>query len=564
MKKLILLSLLGMIGVMIFVGGHKVWAGDTSGKTFFMPRSIGSDGVLFHAGSHHFIKKNKPSNRFFLSASAFYQESTNSKDLSRYFFPCGKDCLQIKGALAQGDRDISGTWLQIAGKNIDPDGTTFPDGTAFADAAANTTHKDVELYLNEFESKITIRPEFKRFGTTLQLYKNLGFISNRLWMSLDFPCIYVETNTRLRECNIKNAIKNRNELSDNTFQILDNGGEITRREPASLLQKLNATEAFNNPLWKYGKIKCGVQKLAGLADINGKLGFDFMQKKSIHLSGYGKVVIPTGYEPTAEFMFEPIVGNGQHFGLGVGATIDVKLIDKEKKRLTFASNIDYVYLFSNTQKRSFDLTSNGQWSRYLLVVDRERAKRTLQPGINFFTQDARVTPKSEINWTNSLNFSFKKIMFEAGYNFWYKSKESIRLNACLPKELFIANTHFGTRDIRNAGDVVDDELFDIQSFSSATIKKHLSDNEADREPNPADAADLLVPVFTKNIKSGDLNLCSGAHPSYTSHKFYLATGLNASWKKQPFQAHVGGSYEFADGNKGLDLWSIWLKFSINV
>src|SRR5580692_4287 len=73
-----------------------------SSKSFFMPRATGSDAVLTQAGFHNFIREHEPAERFFLSATGFYQESTNSKDLAKYFLPAGKSQLVIKGAFAAG------------------------------------------------------------------------------------------------------------------------------------------------------------------------------------------------------------------------------------------------------------------------------------------------------------------------------------------------------------------------------------------------------------------------------------------------------------------------------
>src|SRR5207245_828483 len=103
-------------------------------------------------------------------------------------------------------------------------------------------------------------------------------------------------------------------------------------------------EAFNGPFWHFGKIKNGTQKLAGLADIKVKLGYNPIDTCSVHAEIYPSLIIPTGYKPRAEFVFEPMIGNGQHFAFGCGGNLDVKFIHEDDQCFKLGTNLEYHYL----------------------------------------------------------------------------------------------------------------------------------------------------------------------------------------------------------------------------
>lgn len=531
-----------------------------SSKTFFMPRPIGSDLALLNASSHDFIFCNEPAPRFFLNMTAFYQDATNHSDLSRYFMPACKRDLVIKGAFAEGDRDISATWLQIAGKNTNPSGVNVPDELGFTLNGA-TTRGDVELYLNEYSSTIRLSPTFSSYGFLLQSHVNLDQWIKRLWFSVDIPFMQVETATNPFEFDMNNAVTTRSALAD--FIIKDTSAasdDVKRHERATLEQSLSALEAFNNPRWCYGKIACGTRKLAGFADIQLKLGYDALRFKAFRLHPYVRASVPTSPKPTAQYLFEPVLGNAGHWGVGAGIFTDLAFARGNKFNMAISLGIDYLYVIGADERRSMDLVNNGDWSRYLLVIDTHNevnpVTRTLYPGINFFTRKVHVKPNHDVNALGSLRMGFGKFFMEAGYNLWVKSAEDVCLKDPLPQGIAIAGTHFGARD--------PEEAFEIRTFSKATIRSHIASPAA----STGIATDAGHTEDNANhpvvLTSADLNTASAAHPKRVSHKIFLSTGLNTTWDENPVRVVFGGSYEFADKNKSLDLWGVYLKVNLFV
>ncbi|MFH1461939.1 MAG: hypothetical protein ABIF12_03265 [bacterium] len=492
-----------------------------SGKTFFMPRPIQQDIVLQKISSKNFInkiiknksiiktnivkipfidanqiKQSKKMGGLKILGTMFYKESTNSSDLASYFFPEGKTELSVQGPNVAGIPDISSTWLAIA-------------------------NADQEL-IRDFSSKISIRPKQKAFGFNLQLFKSLNFINKRILLGASLPFIQVETNLNFNEY-------------DKSIQ--------TEKLPLDLSNKYlaaNATEAFDHPLLKYSKMKNGVQKLAGLADI--KISLDGLIKTNnlVDINLYGFGIIPTGYHPKVEYLFEPILGNGKHFGAGAGANINVNAWKYKDKKILVSAGGEYQYLFEATNKRTFDLKNNGSFSRYL-DIRRNGVGQTFNVTdlANVSTLNCKTTPRSNLNSFIDIAFSYKKYLLKIGYNLWWRDSEKINLSERLEEIYAITGT-----DIDAQGNVVMEDY-----FPNATIKNH---------SNAHHNAPFNV------ITPSDINLDSGKINQALSNTFYLNAGWNGYLYDKKYWINSGISYEIASQNNILSNWELFLQLGIAI
>ena len=107
-----------------------------------------------------------------------------------------------------------------------------------------------------------------------------------------------------------------------------------------------------------------------LADLQLKFGVDFVKCEDKHAGCYIRLVIPTGTVIDSkwnEYVFSPVVGNGNHYELGFGATAHMDFECKGRNISVFLEGyIDH--LFSSNQFRTFDMP-NLPMSRYALVKE---------------------------------------------------------------------------------------------------------------------------------------------------------------------------------------------------
>src|SRR3989304_873863 len=119
----------------------------------------------------------------------------------------------------------------------------------------------------------------------------------------------------------------------------------------------------------FGKICCGKQSDTRLADLRIRLGYNFFLEENYHFGLKFVFAAPTGTKPTAKFLWEPIAGNGAHWEFGGGLTGHALLWDKdEDTQLSWHLDAEITHLFRSREHcRTFDLCSNGCFSRYLLL-----------------------------------------------------------------------------------------------------------------------------------------------------------------------------------------------------
>ncbi|MCL4229821.1 hypothetical protein KJZ61_04015, partial [Candidatus Dependentiae bacterium] len=210
---------------------------------------------------------------------------------------------------------------------------------------------------------------------------------------------------------------------------------------------------------KYGKMSKDRDTKTRLSDIEAALGWNFWQCEDYHFGLQIRGSAPTGNRPNAEFLFEPIVGNGNHWTLGGGVSAHAVLWRGCDEDHFFGVWLDanITHLFRTKQTRSFDL-KNKPNSRYALLAEMSStvgnnlfANTTntdvvadadslaggvapshqyagkLLPVINVTTFDVNVSIDVQVD--AALKFSYYNCGFEAdlGYNLWARSGEKFKL-----------------------------------------------------------------------------------------------------------------------------------------
>lgn len=464
------------------------------------PRSVSDDLAwewqLEYAYLHRNMRADQPYEKpekaaaYNLFSTYFYQESADSDDLARYFTKCNKCSLSV---MEDGLGDIGSGWLGI-----------FSDPTTTG-----------------FSSNISISPKRKMYGGILKFYHDLSSIYKGLWYSLYMPIVNVTHELNLCESNVTNPGITRD---------FDSGGV----QEGAVIQ--NATQAFNQARLRSGRLSpCKLSKTA-IDDMVFDIGWTAFDRAHWHAGIRLDMLIPMGSRPTGEYMFEPMVGNGRHFGLGFGLNFDWNFWNTKCGSFTFITDFRYRYLFESDEMRSFDLSCNGDWSRYLLV-SRSGEPSVVDYGINWFTRRVDVTPRSTINLLAALNYQYNSFGFEFGYDFWWRQSDKICMkNYC---------TEVGIADVR-LGDT---------SASHAQICNSASPRFAAQTPLP----DL---TYT-NVTQSSFDINSGRQPSGITNKIYAA--VSADWKFFGLKSLIsfGGGYEFGDSCRTMSQWSVWGKTALS-
>jgi hypothetical protein len=462
-----------------------------------------------------------------IQAVPFGGQTTQGKDIGKYFMFCNKNCLVVAEGNAFGGALVPG-----AG-NYNPN---LRD--------VNAANFNIHTTGANFESTICFSPRQSFAGVGIDYKQYLhrrDACEKRWWFEVSSPIEWVRNDVRLTE-----SISN-----PGTVAAGAQGKVNTSMKEAFLGQKPflnNITQPsavgflVTGSVWNFGKI-AGSRTHTAAAEIEVKIGYDYLCEEMCHAEGYIGGLIPTGNRPKGEFVFEPIVGNNFHGGLMWGASWGWEIWCSCDRYLHFEMATNGRYLFQNTQTRSFDV-KNKPWSRYQLVYRNatEAAAQVVQEGINVFTQKVKVRPRYQKDLNTALVYSHCGFQGEIGYNFWAKTSEKVSLNTPWVPGPAFAN-------INAAGFSTD-----ISEINRAITIKEIFDGTG------------ATIAYSNNarIQEQDLDLGSAATPCAISNIFYGSLGYrwdNWCW---PVFVGVGGSYELASSCSAVNRFTVWGKFGVSL
>lgn len=449
--------------------------------TFFTPRQVTTDPTMELALTDYNIYHPTNDSRYQFYIKPFFQQSTKKSKLAQYFLPNNVCAAAVREF---GNGDINPLWFNV----IAPAGTYY-------------------------SSTLTLRPEYRTFGGVFTFYMDLGCDA---WLLANTAAMGAESKSGICEYN---------------FTSTGDAGTISGFA--------NMIQALNNPAWCFGKITCQTLKKGGLDDIQIKIGRNYFNCDGGHIAPYFVFTIPTGTKPKVHYLFEPLVGS-KHASIGLGLNGEYIHNICDGHDVSLLGDLKWRYAFKATERRSFDLCGNGDWSRYLLVVQQSQPLFT-SPGINYFTQDVVVKPKNTIDLWLAAHYAYCNWDLEVGYTFWWRQKQGINFGCANCK----LGSYTGIFDMAAVCSQV------ITTASTATIAESIANGSVVNDG-------IFVPISQNNF-----NLNSAAHPKAISNKLYLA----GDWKNDtlcgcPVLLGLGASYEFGN-NSALSQWGIWGNLGID-
>lgn len=264
--------------------------------------------------------------------------------------------------------------------------------------------------------------------------------------------------------------------------------------------------------------------------------------------------IPAGNVPEAHFMLDPVVGNGGHGELGGGLMAHATCYECEDGSY-FAWYLDgyATHMFtSRTQRRLFDLTTNGCFSRYLLlkefdpsIATREQSLIALERGPNVFAQPIKVAIDVQGDVSTMFSYIGKCFSFDIGYNFWGRSREKCKeFGCCIPENVYGIKGTLPFCEPDGAGD--------IGTASRSTINTSSGTEGED---------DGIDPRF---VACKDLDLCSALNPSVFTHSVFANLGYSNERVDCDTFFGVGGKIEFTDNcHQTVQQWQVWATGAVS-
>ena len=444
----------------------------------------------------------------------------------------------------------------------------------------------------DFESRVRFNPYIENVIADMNFYISLDKWMEGAYFRVHAPLVWTKWRLDMCEC-----IENKG-VQDMPAGYMSEAA-ITRSSLAgSFTEAMNGSYIFGDmkePI-KFGIMSnCRLTKTR-LSDIQFALGWNWWTDEDGHLGANIRLSAPAGNRPCATFLFEPIVGNGKHWEIGVGLTsswIFHRSKDHKDRYLGVWFDANLTHILKASQCRSFDFwcKPNG---RYMLLeemivnsddadqikggltvddltVASYRYATNLIPAINWSTFNVKVSVALQLDAAIKLSYVRDNWDFDAGYNLWYRSGEKFHLKdtcndcACCPSTegLFAIKGDayiygYTNADVPKAlsATQVGADIHTGLNYPSETINPSANllyidnplpawvgpgnDELDDNDDNRVDTS-----IQPKLVSKCDLNL--GKSPSALTHKLFGHVGY--SWKElrenwTPFLG-FGGEIEFA-------------------
>lgn len=306
----------------------------------------------------------------------------------------------------------------------------------------------------DYKSLVTVQPSVFQGLIDFDLFVGWDRYASGLYFRIHAPLVYSRWNLNMCETLVTTGSDsyvpgyfnpegiNRAQLVENFTNFIN--GTDSPRAPNLIFNKLT-----------YAKMSCSSVDLFKLSDIQIAFGYNILYGADYHLGGNIRFSVPTGNSPCAEFLFEPIIGNGHHWELGGGFSAHTVLWEDDETEEKAAVYLDcnITHLFSARQKRSFDILSSGPNSRYMLaekmgkpIINNLRAVvngQNIEPSYqyqkevttlaNITTIPVDVSISVQADLALMIAYTQQRNSWTFGYSFWARSCDCITL--CGPTPL---------------------------------------------------------------------------------------------------------------------------------
>ena len=482
MKKLNIVSVVMLLSFAISKG---------AASSIFVPRQLSYNPIFENADAcsirtvkYDSMFSSLASENCMFLAKPIYTQNVGSK-LGQYFSIDQKPVMNVQ---EDGSGDIDSLWFDVQAPLI-----------------------------NEFySSELSFNPVRQTFGVMLNAQ---FYFTQRISFLINTALVHTKNSMNISETNIP--------------IIGQSGGFAT------------ITDYFANPYLQYGASN-GPQSKTGLDDIQLKLVYQpykkdasYNQYKKLYWQMYVLAGIPTSQGSQAKYIFEPLVGSN-HAQVGLGGYAHYAL-----ESIKFQAEVKWRYAFSGDEIRSFDLANNGQWSRYLLLVNASNTTVPQYPAIDFFTFTTKVNPGNSFDLYLSAYWdTWTGWHAELGYDLWIRQAEKVALvDPTLP---FPA--------------VAIADLPGIAIGISPTSASTATISQGNRGPGYSNQ--IISDAFFTPIQVTDFNLASGAAPLSISNSIYGSVGYTKEMVHHLVRTGIGFAYERGHGINVPNNVSLWLTFNM--
>jgi hypothetical protein len=418
----------------------------------------------------------------------FYRNSTSSGKLGKYFGTNDKNILTI---------DAYGPDTDVQNNLVIHQGT----GGAIT-----------------MKGKLKLDPKHTAYGALLSYNQNLDDIHRGLFFRINIPLEHVEHDLRATVTDETQEV-----VGSSSKGILDLfGGNYEQTTAGKLQSKLTRAKIVDK------KSKTGV------ADLEIMLGAKLVERPGHEVAGAIKIFVPTGSRPSGEFLYQPIIGNNHHWGVGGELDASMNVYKSENHCLECLLHLEYAYFLKGSEIRTLgyrngteraareDTPVRFSWAHYILGG--EQGKKGTFPLANVLTRDVDVTPAGKFCGHASFAYHINNLTLDFGYSLFAQEGEKVTVKCWEDDKYGPANPTYDT-----------DNNFDVTNGNY---------------------------VLGGPIQRDELIVDDAATPAILKNSVHAAIGYTASDLKNPFMMGLGASFDWTHDNSTPVVYTLWCKLGV--
>ncbi len=313
----------------------------------------------------------------------------------------------------------------------------------------------------DFNATIRFEPIIDNIMADLYLYAGLNHLLCGLYFTLHAPIVYtnwdlnfVDVVGKEGDANHPSGYFNQVVGADNIGvprgDLLDNFTQFAFKQKTPDLGQEISMCPLQNARMVPKRYRC-LKSTTQLSDLQAVLGWNMIQKRWYHFGAGIRAVAPTGNAPKGTYVFEPIVGNGKHWELGMQLWGHYTLwhSENEERSWMLYGLANITHMFNARQERVFDLCGKPN-SRYMLAERVDAPAGFLRAALlendldpdnlfvpsaafaNVFCPVANLTKRAvnvsvavQADMVAMLTYTKRELNFDLGYNCWLRSCEKI-------------------------------------------------------------------------------------------------------------------------------------------
>lgn len=295
----------------------------------------------------------------------------------------------------------------------------------------------------DFQSAVHFKPRVNNFICHAHLFIALNTIKQGLYFQFELPFVYSNWDLNMCEIVIEPGINNYEPGYFNPTGIARNQLLSRFTDFISGAAAPTGTDLIFQPLTN-SKMNTKHMKMIRCAELRAYLGYDFFIRDVHHFGLSIEAAAPCGNRQKGEFLFEPFVGNGHHWELGIGCTGHFFAWERDVtyERIDLFLNANITHLFGSHQKRTYDLKIKPN-SRYMLaqkmgtpILDNltgngvspiAQFKNELSPIANLTTFNVSVSNTIQAEVALMFAYTQRNITWSFGYSAWKRTCDTINI-----------------------------------------------------------------------------------------------------------------------------------------